>query len=316
MEPVAVVLLAIVLIALVLVGVRMRLGASRSAASRSTEFSLIRATQRERLMRDRERGDECARIESATCDASGPRPENGHYSGFETLVVDVWDGRDFTLRHRAVGLGWLPFVGPPEHHETPEITRGRLERVYKLNDDERRAHAQVRDTDGGRIAIAAAVVAARIYRYPVWHEGVFDTVHTRVDLVDEVTYLTKAAAEIDDRLKAVRPPAGESVRDSDVVAVYVQKSGLLQARLDGLLDRLRALDELRGAVARAQVQADKTDWLDRAGTIDDVDTAADAIADSLYAIDMRDRARASEAAAGLRFAPTGTPKIEAVAQDE
>ncbi|MCF8590391.1 hypothetical protein [Gordonia liuliyuniae] len=271
-------------------------------------FSPVRAAQQESAARHRRRTAECERFE-ASARASGHAVEQGHFSGFETLAVDVWMRRDFTLRHRAVGLGWIPFVPKPEHHETREVTRGRLERAYRLNDEERTVVQVLHADDGGRIAIAAAVVAARIYRYPVWHSGLFEDVYARVDLADEVTYLTRAATEIRDQFGRAEAPTGPMASDEDVVALYIQKSNLLQSRLDALLERLRALDELRTVVARLQTRSDKNDWLDSAGSLDDVDVGADAVADSLYAVDIRDRAKSAEAAAAIHFESARLPKL-------
>ncbi|WOC11277.1 hypothetical protein [Gordonia sp. MP11Mi] len=304
MEPVVAIGVAVALVALIAVWTWSR-GVPLALVR---TFSPVRAVQQERAARHRRRSAECDRFETSAR-ASGHAVKEGHFSGFETLAVDVWMRRDFTLRHRAVGLGWIPFVPKPEHHETPETTRGRLERAYRLNDEERTVAQAMCADDGGRIAAAAAIVAARIYQFPVWHSGLFDGLYARVDLVAEVTYLASAATEVRGQFTRAEPPTGPMASDVDVVALYVQKSGLLQGRLDALLERLRALDDLRTVVARLQARSDKNDWLDSAGSLDDVDVGADAVADSLYAIDIRDRAKSAEAAAAMRFESDRLPKL-------
>jgi hypothetical protein len=306
MHPAVFVLIVLLLVVAVVVLKTYWNPTARLAAKQ--DYSPVRAAQRAKVTRHRARATECERIEmEARASDDGVDIPHGHNSGFETLVVDVWNGDDFTLRHRAVGLGWLPFVGKPEHVETPEITRGRLDRTYPLNGDEKHQLAKIRATDGGRIALAAAEVAAHIHRYPVWHSGVFDDVHSRVDLVSEVTSLTNAAIELRDQTRLTDVPVGNVGRDDEIVAVYVQKTELLQSRADALLDRLRALHDLRGVVAQIQQEQNKYDWLDRANTIDDINTAADAVADSLHAVDLRDRARASEAVARIYAAQNKGP---------
>lgn len=297
MEPVVVV--AVIAMIVVLGVVLVRIGMTTARSLPAPAPSPVRTAERTKASCGRQRAAECDRIETSVRASSVADIEDDHFSGFETLAVDVWRDQDFTLRHRAVGLGWIPFVGKPEHHETPEITRGRLERAYRLNDAERNARVEMTEADGGRIAAASAIVAARIYEHPVWHSGLFDNVHSRVDLVEEVTYLVTAAKELRDHLDIAEPPAGLLASDPEVVDAYVQKSKLLQDRLDALLERLRAPNELRLVVARLQVQSDKNQWLNRVSAIDDVDTAAGAVADSLYAIDMRDRAKMAEASAAI-----------------
>ena len=214
------------------------------------------------------------------------------------MAADLWLGRDFTLRARAVGWSWLPYVAPPAHVETPEIAKERLDLNYRLNDDERRALRVMARKQAGHIALVAAQIADRIHRTPVWHNQFFAQHECRVDLGAEITYLTQTALTLaeHDRLLGP-PPVGSRAEDLDVTGLYIEKAHLLDQRIDALLDRLEALNAYRTTVDQIQARATKQQWLDRMGTIDDVDAGAQAIADRLHADSVRDAAVASHARA-------------------
>ncbi|MEP9394522.1 hypothetical protein ABLE94_20020 [Gordonia sp. VNK1] len=208
------------------------------------------------------------------------RLDEGEFTGHVVLALDVWRGKDFTLRNRAVGLSWLPFVDAPEHEETAETTTARLARVYKLNGEEKVLLDEIKSDPAGRIAIAAGTVAARIHQYPAWRLPFFDKHTVRVDLEAEVTEVTKTAQ----RLRAQRnvlgpPPAGALCDDQQVVNLYIDKAHVLDARIDSLLDRLQSLNNYRIVVGHTQDRHDKAAWMRKVGEIDDFALAVDSDVD-------------------------------------
>ncbi len=238
----------------------------------------------------------CDRVAGAALLRLADRPGDGEHPGFVTMVVDVWLGNEFTLRARAVGLGWLPFVDKPKHVETPDVARERLNRNYRLNDEEKKVLTIMSRKQGGRIAVTAARVADQIHRTPAWDLGYVDRRGGRVDLVAEVSYLTEAAKALADQERRLGPqPVGQRARDLDVVGTYIAKATVLDQRCDALLARLEALDALRDAVADVQRQADRQRWVDGVAEIDELDVAGQAVADELHAQFLRDAAVESAA---------------------
>ncbi|GAB84050.1 hypothetical protein GORBP_028_00540 [Gordonia rubripertincta NBRC 101908] len=200
----------------------------------------------------------------------------GRAAGHVVLALDVWSGRDFTQRNRAVGLGWLPFVDPPEHEETDETREARLDRVYDLNKTERAEVEGMRDDLVGRFAYVAGLIAARIHAYPAWRLDFFDEHNVRIDLAAQVSAIAASAALLrDQRALLGEPPAGHLAKDDDVVGVYVEKARVLDSRADGLLRRVQAFAEYREVVDGVQKREDKRAWFDRVGAIDELEHAVD-----------------------------------------
>ncbi len=299
-ELVLIVVVGAVLVSLAVTrGMRRRSGSPATATHRT--FRKPPPTPLQQLAADRRNHRErrnalCDTITRQSTLPMVQRPGDGEYAGFATMVADVWLGRDFTLRARAVGLSWLPFVDAPEHHETAEIARERLNRNYRLGDDERKALQVMSRKQAGRIAVTAAHVADSIHRAPVWERDFFDLHSVRVDLTAEITYLTEAAKTLAEQDKLLGPaPIAQRALDAEIVGVYIEKSRILDERIDALLARLEALDAYRAIVTEVQRRADRQDWLDRVNTIDDLDSAASAVADHHHADALRDTAVESRA---------------------
>ncbi|GAA3025660.1 hypothetical protein GCM10010528_04450 [Gordonia defluvii] len=238
----------------------------------------------------------CDRIERGAVLPIKEQPDDGDFTGYTAMVADLWLDRDFTLRARAVGLSWLPFVAPPEHAETQEIARERLRRTYRLNDEEKQGLSRLSRKQGGRIAIVAAAVASRIDRYPVWRLGLFDEGRVRIDLAGEVTYAVDAAKALAEQERLLGPPpVGRMARDPVAAGLYIEKARVLEQRADALLARVEAFEEYRQIVAGIQEDANRQHWLDRVGSIDDLDAAAQAVADGMYADSLRLTAAESRA---------------------
>lgn len=248
--------------------------AKRAATPRSPLATLITELQARRARRrttcDTIRGEIGSSI------PADDRLDDGMVRGFVMLALDVWLGRDFTLRNRAVGLSWIPFVDAPEHEETDETRRARLDRVYRLDDSDKAELEQMRKGLEGQFAFLAGVIAARIHAYPAWQLDFFDDRQVRLDLTAQVTSIAAGAASLrDQRAVLGPPPAGHLGKDNHVIGVYIEKARVLDRRADGVLERLRAFAEYRAVVARIQEREEKRSWLDRVGTIDDLDTAVD-----------------------------------------
>ncbi len=192
------------------------------------------------------------------------------------------------MRNRAVGRGWIPFVGKPEHDETPEAQASRLERNYRLNGEEKDALEVMRLHPVGRIAFVAGLVAARIYRFPAWKNSFFDEHAVRVDLVGETEQIVTTAVELRDQRAVLGPqPTGALRDDPDIVGVYVEKARILDRRADALMDRLTAFDDYRKVVADIQKMVDKQAWLHRVSDIDDFEHEVRANTDLHKADSMR-----------------------------
>lgn len=210
----------------------------------------------------------CAALISACAEPASSA--EGMYSGYVTLAVDVWLGKNFRPRARAVGLSWIPFIAPPEHHETPEITTMRLRRAYRLNDTERAALTAMHLDEAGLLAETAAVIAARIHESPAWHHPFYDDHGVRVDLGREVTTITRAAKALRQQSLLLGPvPSQARAEDPDIVGVYLQKSQRLDKSHDALLDRVCALSDYRNVVSQVQQRLEKQAWLTAAGTLEE-----------------------------------------------
>ncbi|MDY6811180.1 MAG: hypothetical protein SW127_19555 [Actinomycetota bacterium] len=228
------------------------------------------------------------------------RLDDDHVHGHVLLALDVWTGRDFTMRNRAVGLGWLPFVGAPEHHETDETHTARLERVYRLADGEQAELAEMRKDRYGQFAFVAGMIAARIHAYPAWALLFFDERRVRLDLAAQVTAIATGAASLRDHATTLGPaPPGHLRHDADIVGVYIEKARSLDRRADGLVDRLQAFADYRGVVAGIQQREDKRAWMERVGAIDDFDGSIENVVNEAEAKHIRDVAGESEMLAEL-----------------
>lgn len=275
----------------------------------------LQVLESERAARRARRRSVCDRVGRDAQLPLGQRPDSAEFAGFVTMVADLWLGRDFTLRARAVGLSWLPYVGKPKHVETAEVARDRLDRDFRLDDEERRALKMMSRKQAGRIAVTAARVADRIHRTPAWTAGYLDRRGGRVDLVAEVTYLTEAAKALAEQERRLGPPpVGQRALDVDVVGMYIEKARVLDSRCDALLARLEGLDALREAVVGVQWQADRQGWVDGVGEIDDLDVASQAVADEMYAQSLRDSAVESAAWGAVAVPTCVSPTVRLTAK--
>jgi hypothetical protein len=228
------------------------------------------------------------------------RLDDDHVHGHVLLALDVWAGRDFTLRNRAVGLGWLPFIAVPEHQETDETRTARLDRVYRLTGGEQAELAEMRKDRYGQFAYVAGVIAARIHAYPAWALPFFDERHVRLDLAAQVTAIAKGAASLQDHAATLGPaPSGHLRQDPDVVGVYIEKARSLDRRADSLVVRLQAFADYCSVVAGIQEREEKRAWMDRVGGIDDFDGSTENVVNDVEAKHIREMAGESEMLAEL-----------------
>ncbi|WP_020172815.1 hypothetical protein [Gordonia polyisoprenivorans] len=281
-------------------------GTGRRSPRRTHPLDVFAAEERDQR---RDRHSECQRIRRFTDTAadSGDAIEDGHFAGHVVLVHDVWRGADFTLRNRAVGMGWLPFVDVPEHHETADTATARLDCVYRLNGEEKDNLQLIDKDDAGQIALAIGHVAARIHRYPAWRLPFFDEHGVRVDLTGEVTEVTAAAKRLHAQREILGPaPIGALRADDLIVSTYIAKARTLDTRVEGLMDRLRALAEYRTVVARIQDRHDKQEWMARVDAIDDFDNAVESELDRRHGDHIRGAANESELLASV-YLDTLTP---------
>ncbi|AUH69143.1 hypothetical protein ACE11G_09610 [Gordonia sp. PS3] len=259
-------------------------------------------THTERLRESRrirkQQYDDAAR---AAADAGGPDPcgetvfgetaRDGTVSGHLALALDTWRGRDFTLRARAVGLSWLPFVEPPEHVETAEIADMRLRRRYRPDSEEQAALRLMQADENGRLAVLAAVVAARLHQNPAWHDDLLDRYQARIDLDAEVRTVAESAAAIRRARRILgSQPLGPRASDPEIVNAYIDKSSGLDQRADALTDRVLAFLTYAEGADRAREQLDRRAWLDATGPIDDFESRVDAAFDRSVADHLRQRA--------------------------
>ncbi|MDF3281605.1 MULTISPECIES: hypothetical protein [unclassified Gordonia (in: high G+C Gram-positive bacteria)] len=309
-------LLAVIVVAVIAVSIEDRRdrrpraarkrGTGRRSPRRTHPLDVFTAEQRDQR---RDRRSECQRIRRVTDAAThqGDATEGGHFAGHVVLVHDVWRGADFTLRNRAVGMGWLPFVDVPEHHETAAAATARLDRAYRLNGEEKETLELIDEDDAGQIALAIGQIAARIHRYPAWRLPFFDENGVRVDLTAEVTEVTTAAKRLRAQREILGPaPFGALRADDLIVSTYIAKARTLDTRVDGLMDRLRALAEYRTVVARIQERHDKQEWMARVDAIDDFDHAVESELDRHHGDDIRGAANESELLASV-YLDTLTP---------
>lgn len=233
---------------------------------------------------------------------AAPLDPDGTASGFTTLVVDTWLRKDFTLRARAVGLSWLPFVAPPEHHETPEYSEMRLRRRYRLDSEEKEALSTIDADDAGRIALIAAAAADRVIDDPAWKNDFFDRYGLRVDLAAEVTHAATTAREVHRGWETLgATPTGQRARDAEIVRTYIDRSRALADRTDALAERVAALEDFRVGVADVRDRLDRRAWLDAATAIDDFDHTVDAVVDRHAADALRASADESSLLASVHL---------------
>lgn len=244
----------------------------------------------------------CDRLRNTTAStiATADRLDDDHVHGHVLLALDLWVGRDFTMRNRAVGLGWLPFVGAPEHHETEDARAARLKRVYRLTGGEQDELAEMRKDRYGQFAFVAGVIASRIYAYPAWALPFFDDRQVRLDLAAQVTAIATGAASLRAHSATLgAAPIGHLRNDDNIVRVYVGKARSLESRADGLVERLEAFADYREVVAGIQQREEKRMWLDRVGSIDDFDGSIESVVNDVETRHIRDMSGESEMLAEL-----------------
>ncbi len=227
----------------------------------------------------------------------------------QALALDLWRGQDFADRNRGRAWSWVPFYDGELDGtaDTPESIAARMARTYPLSGDEQSDRDAMKADPAGQIAWLSGVLAARVHAYPVWQHTFFEDHSVRVDLISEVTSLTKRARDLRDKTDLLGPaPKGHLRCDDEVATAYIEKARVLDRGIDAALERLQSLDRYCDIVAGIQRRKNKYDWMQRANSIDDLELLIDDDVDRRQSVSVREAGTMSEMLAAV-YLDTLTP---------
>ncbi|MDH6284952.1 hypothetical protein [Prescottella agglutinans] len=140
-------------------------------------------------------------------------------------------------------------------------------RAPRLSGGEMHSLAEMLSTTEGKLAYAAAVLAAETEDSPVWADPVFDDFHARVDLrrhISEIAESARALARAREKLGA--RPGGALADDETVTEIYERRVRELDAHLSVLTLRVHGLLVYRDHVRGFEPLIEKRKWLEAHGT--------------------------------------------------
>ncbi|WP_368679883.1 hypothetical protein R1X32_00520 (plasmid) [Rhodococcus opacus] len=167
----------------------------------------------------------------------------------------------------------------------------------QLSGSEMRDLGRMLTTTEGKLAYAAAVLAAETATSPVWEDPVFDDFHARVDLrrhVGEIAESARALAVAREELGT--RPGGTLAADETITELYERRTRELDGRLSVLTQRVHGLLIYRDHVRGFEPLIEKRRWLeahyasqsgDPAPTSDELGSAE--LRDATEEIDSRTR---------------------------
>ncbi|SDC57089.1 hypothetical protein [Rhodococcus tukisamuensis] len=155
----------------------------------------------------------------------------------------------------------------------------------QLSDAEMDSLAKILSTTEGKLAYAAAVLAAETESSPVWGDPVFDDFHARVDLHRHVGEIADSARALDRaRKKLGSRPGGALAKDEAVTELYERRVREFDERLAGLTQRVHGLLVYRDHVHGFEPLIEKRKWLEK-HRYDQVDSGS--VFDELGSAELR-----------------------------
>ncbi|SIS22001.1 hypothetical protein [Williamsia sterculiae] len=279
---------------------RQRLSAERAEQEfRRTDPLGALAADLQRSRRARQQA--CDDILVEVGDALGQTSTDVDGDQFMFRALDAWNGREFSerpVRDATFIERYSPALKPLEWFRSePEPSTPEVEshaRRLLMTSEERAAVDVMRTDRTGALAYAAARLASRTSSYNCWSTDFFDTYGVRVDLDDEVTSISRRAADIAHRIAVLGPPPDGELRDDlEVAEAYCSRAQLLNQQLDVHMERLMAFATYEQGVAQVEIGVRKQQQLHRINGVEGHETDAVTVDDRMRAERMRMSARES-----------------------
>lgn len=152
-----------------------------------------------------------------------------------------------------------------------------------MSTEDMKALRSMHDSTEGKLAYAAAVIAADIEHSPAWTDHYFARHHTPVDLFRQVTDIAVSARGLVRAKEELGPkPPRALEQDSDVMEVFRHHTQLHQRRLEAITQRVQVLLRYRDNVLACEPIIEKRKWLakhdHRGDSVQFIDEAADSLA--------------------------------------
>lgn len=195
---------------------------------------------------------------------------------FATVGIDEWSDQPVAAPDDADAPSTSPPTAEDVEREvslaarTAAAARAACEKRRKhpnLSSEDMKTLRSMHDTEEGKLAYAATVIAAEIEQSPVWSDDAFVDDRTRVDLIEQVTgIVSNCRALLHSKERLGKRPSGALAKDAEVLAIYERRVQGHDERFAAICARIASFLGYRDHIKECETLQEKLLWIEKHDT--------------------------------------------------